>query len=116
MILSIVGLLSPCGVASPTTDTVTLQRLQLCEQVRQLQRANAGPPGVWHYFVSVAPFLTALAAVAAIVVSWSKQRQDAREQRESDRTQHDQESLHRFDAAFASAITNLGSTSEPLQA
>jgi uncharacterized protein YjbI with pentapeptide repeats len=62
------------------------------------------------------PFITALVAVATFATQWSKQRYEARVQRDAELQQRRREVQQDFDLAFAKAVENLGSSSVGLQA
>ena len=103
--------------ASPSPSTsITLQDRKLEQEVRKLETENVRAGDPWHQLLSLAPSLAALAAIATVAVSWSKQREDTRRQRDADREQRQTESRRQFDASFADVVANLGSGSASLQA
>jgi uncharacterized protein YjbI with pentapeptide repeats len=96
--------------------SVDMQNRKLEQEIRKLEIDNDRAASGWNSLLTLAPSLAALAAIATVAVSWSKQREDTKLQRIADREQQEAESNRQFDANFAGVVANLGSASESLQA
>jgi uncharacterized protein YjbI with pentapeptide repeats len=129
------------ATAVPTKPSpAQLQDEKLQQEVRQLKISNSQDSGIQHDLLLWAPFVTGLAAIAAVGATLWKQATDlqaARTQLQDDhekarvaneqwqermledqrasREQEHEEALRRFDGNLSMVITNLGSESETLQ-
>lgn len=102
------------GAQLPPLDEA--QRQKLCQETRKLEIDNQRSAGALGDILALAPFLTALAAIATLGLASVKQQADKSRQRKEDRQQRALELQTRFDEQFADAIGNLGSEAAGLQA
>ena len=139
----LVGLDIHAGHASASMAKHTLRQLRqekLQQQISLLQISNQQEGSIEHSLLAWAPFVTGIAAVAAVGATLWKQATDLEsartqlvdeqektrvaneqwqarflEDQRSAREHEQEESLRRFDANISAAITNLGAVSETLQ-
>jgi uncharacterized protein YjbI with pentapeptide repeats len=113
-----VSAVSPSNSPSPVLNSSTpnLDERKLRQEIRQLEIANRDAESIWPKFAAITAWVTALAAVTAVVIGWAKQREDMRLQKEKDRELRTQEALRQFESSFASTLANLSSESRSLQA
>ncbi len=124
-----IGAAAAAGVQEAPVDRVAqqLERQKLREEIRKLQLENRNERGVRGFFSSYSGSLTALltvlVAIGGLMLTVRQQTRERvrqqdqdRQQRDRDREQRDVESSRHLDERFTSILTDLGATSEAVQA
>lgn len=104
------------ALTASTATSQQLQDLKTCQEARKLEIDNSRNASWLGAVLAVAPFVTALVAVAAFAAGFWKQQNDKSRQARQDLGQRALEVQSRFDGQFAAATANLGSESTGLQA
>ncbi len=98
------------AAAPPATDR--LEQAKLRQEIRQLQLENRDRTGIRGFLGSYGGLLAGVAALATVLVTVT----NLVRQRNLDRQQRHDESLRRLDERFSAVLTDLGATSEAVQA
>jgi uncharacterized protein YjbI with pentapeptide repeats len=113
---------SATQTSPPTTQDAPLEQQKLRQEIRKLELENQRASSRWAALLALAPFITAVVAIAGIGLTvWkqlndnAKNRQEQFRQLELDRKQREADSLRRFDQSYTKAVENLGSDSKALQ-
>jgi uncharacterized protein YjbI with pentapeptide repeats len=101
---------------SSSTTKEKLQNEKLLQETIKLRLENETLQSPWGKVISFGTFLTALAAIIGVVLTFLKQIAERSRQQELDRLQRETESLRRMDEKFTAIIMNLGSESPAIQA
>ncbi len=97
-------------------DQPALEAEKLRHEIIQLEIANADSGNAWSTLLSLAPFITALAAGFGVLVTLWKQMSEQAQLRRTEIEQRRIEDLRRFDEGFTKVIANLGADSTALRA
>jgi uncharacterized protein YjbI with pentapeptide repeats len=113
---------SATQTSTPTTRDASLEQQKLRQEIRKLELENQRASSRWAAILALAPFITAVVAIAGIGLTvWkqlgdnAKNRQEQFRQLELDRKQREGDSLRRFDQSYTKAVENLGADSKALQ-
>lgn len=107
----------------PAADSAQLQSMsrealeteKLRQEVIDLRQKNQRSGGIWA-FLPFAPFLTALVAVAGVLITLWKQITEANRQKELDRAEREKERKQRLDKQFNTIAASLGGDTEAIRA
>jgi uncharacterized protein YjbI with pentapeptide repeats len=97
-------------------DQGALEAEKLRQEILQLEIENAGSGRGWSVLLSLAPFITALAAGLGVLATLWKQMSEQARLRRTEIEQRRVEDLRRFDEGFTRVIANLGAESTALRA
>ena len=115
MLLMLGALLLPIAAAAAGPTQAQLEREKLQQEIRQLKHQNDRASSAFGTLLDLAPFLTVLAAVAAVVVPLRSEAKKQRAQRQAEFAQRELEQQRRLDDLFAQAVGNLGSDNESVR-
>jgi hypothetical protein len=102
----------PTRAAAAPSAAGPLQEAKLRQEIRQLQLENRDHTGVRGFLGSYGGLLTGIAALGTVLIALG----NLVHQRDLDRQQRRSESVRRLDERFAAALTDLGATSDAMQA
>jgi uncharacterized protein YjbI with pentapeptide repeats len=118
--LWLILLLTPYeSIAEDTTPTASIEMLQkakLEREIEKLQTEIQAASSGWAKFTQIAPFITAIIALAGVFVTARKHISESNRQREADRRQLERERVRRFDEKFNQIVEGLGSSNSVTKA
>jgi hypothetical protein len=98
---------SATQTSPPTTQDASLEQQKLRQEIRKLELENQRASSGWAAILALAPFVTAVVAIAGIGLTvWkqlsdnAKNRQEQFRQLDLDRKQREADSLRRFDQSY----------------
>lgn len=97
-------------------DATALAAEKLRHEIIGLEIANLSSGSAWSTLLSLAPFLTAVAAGLGVLAALWKQMSEQTQVRRTEIEQRRVEDLRRFDEGFTRVIANLGAESVALRA